>query len=351
MYIILAILIFGVLIATHEFGHFAAAKLSGVKVNEYAIGMGPAIFKKQKGETLYSLRIFPVGGYCAMEGEDEDEESSDPRAFHRAKPLNRFLILFSGAAMNFLTGILLIALLYANAGGFVRAAYSGPIEGYGLEECGLQPGDVFLKLDGHATYTYGNLLTYLGRAGDTIDFVVERGGETVRLNDVHMPLQERVDEEGNTTWLRGIMITQDVLPATLTTRIQYTWYTAVDFVRTVWMSLGDLITGVYGLRDMSGPVGIVDTMNDIGTSAETTTDAAMDLTYLAALIAVNLAVMNLLPLPALDGGRIFFLLLNAILPRKIPARYEGYVHMAGMAALMLLMVVITLSDVGKLFGA
>lgn len=351
MYIILAILIFGVLIATHELGHFVAAKLSGVKVNEYAIGMGPAIFKKQKGETLYSLRILPVGGYCAMEGEDEEEESSDPRSFGRARPLNRFFILISGAAMNFLTGLLLIALLYANAGGFVRAAYIGPIEGYGLENCGLQSGDIFVKLDGHAIYTYGNLLTYLGRAGDTIDFVVERGGERIHLNDVHMPLQERVDEEGNTTLLRGIQLTRDVIPATFTNRIQYTFYTAIDFVRTVWMSLGDLITGVYGLRDMSGPVGIVDTMNDIGSSAESTTDAAMDLTYLAALIAVNLAVMNLLPLPALDGGRIFFLLLNVILPRKIPARYEGYVHMAGMAALMLLMVIVTLSDVGKLFGA
>jgi len=351
MYIILAILIFGVLIATHEFGHFAAAKLSGVKVNEFSIGMGPAIFMKQKGETLYSIRVLPVGGYCAMEGEDEDDESADPRAFQKASRLRQFIILAAGAAMNFLTGLLLIALLYANAGGFVRAEFSGPIEGYGMEDCGLLPGDVFVKLDGHRIYTYGNLHTFLSRAGDTIDFVVERDGQRIRLDDIHMPLQERVEEDGTVTHLRGILISRNVVPATLVTRVQYTWYTAVDFVRTVWMSLGDLITGVYGVRDLSGPVGIVDTMHDIGTSAENTSDAAMDLTYLAALIAVNLAVMNLLPLPALDGGRIFFLLLNAVLPRKIPARYEGYVHMAGMAALMLLMVVVTLSDVGKLFGA
>ena len=351
MYIILAILIFGVLIATHEFGHFAAAKLSDVKVNEFSIGMGPAVFKKRKGETLYSVRLLPVGGFCAMEGEDEDEESADPRSFHKADRLHQFVILVSGAAMNFVTGLLLISLLYANSAGFIRPTYLNYIEGYGLEECGLLPGDIFVELDGHRIYTYGDLSVYLGRAGGTIDYVVERNGEKIRVDDVHMPLQERVDEEGNTTMLRGFYMGQEIVPATPLTRIQYTWYTAVNFVRTVWMSLGDLIGGVYGLRDLSGPVGIVDTMSQIGEQSESAGDAISDLTYLAAFIAINLAVMNLMPLPALDGGRIFFLLLNAILPWKIPAKYEGYVHMAGMALLMALMVVVTLSDVGKLVGA
>jgi len=351
MYIILAILIFGVLIATHEFGHFAAAKLSDVKVNEFSIGMGPLLFSKQKGETLYSVRLFPIGGFCAMEGEDEDDEDSDPRAFHRAGRLRQFIILSSGAAMNFVTGLLLIALLYGNSAGFIRPTFDNYIEGYGLEECGLLPGDIFIELDGHNIYTYGNLTTYLGRAGSTIDFVVERGGEKIVLDDVYMPLQERMGEDGTTSYLRGFYVGQKIIPATFVTRVQYTWYTAVDFVRTVWMSLGDLIGGVYGLRDLSGPVGIVDTMNQIGEQSESAADAMLDLLYLAAFIAVNLAVMNLLPLPALDGGRIFFLLLNAILPWKIPAKYEGYVHMAGMALLMGLMIVVTLSDVGKLFGA
>jgi len=351
MYIILAILIFGVLIATHEFGHFAAAKLSDVKVNEFSIGMGPAVFARRKGETLYSLRILPIGGYCAMEGEDEDDESADPRSFHRVSALRRFVILVSGAAMNFITGLILIALLFANSAGFIRPTFDNYIEGYGLEECGLLPGDIFVKLDGHRIYTYGDLSVYLGRAGEDIDFVVERQGERITLDNVHMPLQERVDEQGNATLLRGFYVGQLIVPATIGTRIQYTWYTAVNFVRTVWMSLSDLIGGVYGLRDLSGPVGIVNTMNQIGEQSASAVDAAGNLMYLAAFIAVNLAVMNLLPLPALDGGRIFFLLLNAVLPRKIPARYEGYVHMAGMALLMALMLVVTLSDVGKLVGA
>ncbi len=351
MYIILAILIFGVLIATHEFGHFAAAKLSDVKVNEFSIGMGPLIFSKQKGETLYSIRVFPIGGFCAMEGEDEDHENADPRSFHRASPLRQFLILFSGAAMNFVTGLLLIALLFANSAGFIRPTFDNYIEGYGLEDSGLLPGDIFVKIDGHRIYTYGNLSTYLSRAEDRVDLVVERDDKLIHLDGVYMPLQERVDEDGTTTWLRGFYLGQEIVPATFVTRLQYTWYTALDFVRTVWTSLGDLISGVYGLRDLSGPVGIVDTMNQIGEQAPSAYDAAQDLLYLAAFIAVNLAVMNLLPLPALDGGRIFFLLLNVILPRKIPAKYEGYVHMAGLALLMGLMVVVTLSDVGKLFGA
>ena len=167
MYIILAILIFGVLIATHEFGHFAAAKLSGVKVNEFAIGMGPAIFKRQKGETLYSLRILPVGGYCAMEG--EDEENDDPRSFQKVSPLRQFAILAAGAGMNFVTGLLLIAILYAGSTGFVRPTFDNYIEGYGLEDSGLLPGDIFYELDGHRIYTYGDLSTYLSRAGDDID--------------------------------------------------------------------------------------------------------------------------------------------------------------------------------------
>lgn len=348
MYIILAILIFGVLIAAHEFGHFAAAKLSGVKVNEFAIGMGPALFKRQKGETLYSVRALPVGGYCAMEG--EDEENDDPRSFQKASVPRKFAILAAGAGMNFVTGLLLIALLYAGSAGFVRPTFDNYIAGYGLENSGLLPGDIFYQLDGHRIYTYGDLSTYLKRAGDDIDFVVEREGEKIVLDDVHMPLQERVEADGTTSYLRGFMVGRYIVPASVLTHIQYSWYTALNFVRSVWMSLTDLISGVYGIRDLSGPVGIVDTMNQIGQQSASAAVAMENLVYLAAFISINLAVMNLLPLPALDGGRIFFLLFNAVLPWKIPAKYEGYVHLAGIVLLMSLMFLVTLSDVGKIIG-
>lgn len=352
LYIIIAILIFGVLVATHELGHFTTAKLLGVKVNEFAVGMGPALLKRQKGETLYSLRLLPIGGFCAMEGEDDD--SADPRAFGRAAWWKKIIILCAGAFMNFVTGVIIMAILYAPATGFRAEVYGGPIEGYGTEKCGLLAGDRFLSVDGHRVLVYGNARFYLDRAGDTIDFVVERDGERVELKDVYLPYQERTDENGNFTRLRGLTMTAAADPTNFLGTLGYAWKTCIDFVRVVWISLGDLVSGAVGLRDLSGPVGIVNMMGEVSSQAPTLYDALWNLGYLAALIAVNLAVMNLLPLPALDGGRVFFLLLNAVIyglfRRRIDAKYEGYVHLAGLAALMCLMLAVTLSDVGKLFG-
>jgi len=358
LYIIIAILIFGVLIATHELGHFTAAKLLGVKVNEFSIGMGPALWQsgrppEEEGEkTLYSVRLLPIGGYCAMEGEDDD--SADPRSFGRAAWWKRLIIMCAGAFMNFLTGVVIMAVLYAPATGFRVEVYGGPIEGYNTEDCGLLAGDRFLSVDGHRVLVYGNARFYLDRAGETLDFVVERDGQRVELKDVHLPYQERTDEQGNFTRLRGLTMGVTAEEAGFFDKLAYAWWTAVDFVRVVWISLGDMVTGAVGLRDLSGPVGIVNMMGEVGSQSATAADAAWDLAYLAALIAVNLAVMNLLPLPALDGGRVFFLLLNGILyglfRRRIDAKYEGYVHLAGLAALMCLMLAVTLSDVGKLFG-
>ena len=352
LYIIVAILIFGILVATHELGHFAAAKLLGVKVNEFSVGMGPALFKRQGEETLYSLRALPIGGFCAMEGEDDD--SADPRSFGRASWWRKAVILCAGAFMNFVTGVVIMAVLYAPAAGFRAEVYAGPIEGYGTEGCGLLAGDRFLSVDGHRVLVYGNARFYLDRAGDTMDFVVLRDGERVELRDVHLPYQERTDAEGNFTRLRGLTMGAIAEEAGFFDKLAYAWWTAIDFVRVVWISLGDIVTGAVGLRDLSGPVGIVNMMGEVGSQSPTLADAAWDLAYLAALIAVNLAVMNLLPLPALDGGRVFFLALNGLLyglfRKKIDAKYEGYVHLAGLAALMCLMLVVTLSDVGKLFG-
>lgn len=256
--------------------------------------------------------------------------------------------------MNFLTGLLILLILYAPVQGFRIPVYSGAEPGYGAEDCGLQPGDRFLSVDGHRVLVYGNVPLYLSRAGDRVDLVVERNGEKLRLDGVYLPYQTRVDENGNKTQRRGINIGWEVDPPTVGNKLHYTWNTAVDYVRTVWLSLGELVRGAVGLRDLSGPVGIVNTMSQVGSQSPTAADAARSLLDLAALIAVNLAVMNLLPLPALDGGRIFFLLLNGVLfalfRKKIPAKYEGYVHMIGMAGLLALSLVVTFSDIGKLFG-
>ena len=355
-YVLIAVLIFGLLIATHELGHFASAKLLGVKVNEFSVGMGPALFKREKGDTLYSLRALPIGGYCAMEGEEDD--STDPRAFGRAAGWKKIVILCAGAAMNFVTGLVIILVLYAQNQAFSMPAVAGFLEGFGLEGRGLEAGDVVVSVDGHRMYDYANFQFFLSRAGDTVDFVVERGGVRMRVDDVYMPLQEAgTDENGSPTYLRGLSVGHALLPATLGNKLLFSWYEAMDLVRLVWISLGDLLSGAVGLRELSGPVGIVETISEVGSDPElspTAGAAAGNIAYLAALIAVNLAVMNLLPLPALDGGRIFFLLLNGVLyalfRKKIAPKYESYVHLAGLALLMGLMLVVTLSDVGKLFG-
>ena len=350
-YVIVAILIFGVLIATHELGHFVSAKLLGVKVNEFSIGMGPAIITREKGDTLYSLRALPVGGYCAMEGEDDD--SADPRAFGRAAMWKKLIILCAGAAMNFVTGVILCLILVMPYVNLIRPEIVSFAEGFPLEgETGLMAGDRILSIDGERIYLYDNVTLFFSRSnGKTMDLVVERNGENVRLDDFPLyPREYMVD--GKPQLRYGINFL--VEPATFGGKLREGWFMAVDFVRLVRLSIGDLISGTAGLRDLSGPVGIVDVMSDVGSAAATTFAAFYNLTYLAALIAVNLAVMNLLPLPALDGGRIFFLLLNGLLyglfRKKIDPKYEGYVHMAGLAALMTLMLMVTLSDVGKIFG-
>ncbi len=198
VFIIVAIIMFGLLIAVHEFGHFFTAKLFGIRVNEFSIGMGPAIFAKEKGETLYSLRAFPVGGYCAMEGEDED--SDDPRAFGQAAGWKQVIVLVAGAAMNFLVGFLLVLILFSQSGGFYQPTISGFSEGFGVEDCGLQPGDVILSLDGQRVYYYDNLSLLLRRAGDTIDWVVERSGEKIRVEGTYLPYQEVILEDGRTVY-------------------------------------------------------------------------------------------------------------------------------------------------------
>ena len=244
LYIIVGILIFGALIAVHEFGHFITAKLFGVRVNEFAIGMGPAIFHRQRGETEYSLRLFPVGGYCAMEGEDDD--SDDPRAFGSAKLWKKLIVLCAGAFMNFLVGLVMLLFLYRPMGD----AYAGPMEGYGTENCGLQKGDVFLSVDGQPVNELGQTREYLSQAGDTVDLVVRRDGQEIELT-VYLPLQTRTDEEGTTTRMRGIMVGRAPVPATVTGRLSYAWDEALYFARVVWLSLrrADLRAG--------GPAGSV----------------------------------------------------------------------------------------------
>ena len=351
LYILLVILLFGMLIAVHEFGHFFTAKLLKVKVNEYSIGMGPLLWSRTRGETQYSLRALPIGGYCAMEGEDED--TGDPRAFCCQPVWKKIIILCAGSLMNFLMGLVIVLLLYSGMTAVREPVITQFAPGFSCQgEDGLMEGDRILSVDGHGIWVYSDVLTFLNRNdGEGLDLVVERDGQRVVLNDLPMERFE-YEYEGQTNEGFGLIFGQ-VRELGVFGRLREGFLITADFVRTVWMSLGDLVTGRIGLNEMSGVIGVVDVVSDVGAQSATWADGLLNVFYFMALIAVNLAVMNLLPIPALDGGRIFFLLLNALVylitRRRIPERYEGYVHAGAFVLLMGLMIFIAFQDVWKIF--
>lgn len=350
MYIILAILAFGVLIATHELGHFMAAKACGVKVNEFAIGMGPAILKKQGTETKYSLRILPIGGFCAMEG--EDEESDDPRAFSRQAAWKKLIILVAGAAMNFIMGfIIVVVVVFSLNSMFVGNTITELATGFPLED-ELHIGDTIYSINGHRIYYGEDFSTYMSRSnGEAVDVTVIRDGEKVKLNDLPLTLRE-YEIDGKTQLKYGI--TFNIIEAGFSEKLEYSWYTTIDFVRNVFMGLSDLLTGAVNVDEIGGVVYIVDTINDVGQAAEETSAALWNIAYLCAFIAVNLAVMNMLPVPALDGGRVFLLLvtlvIEKVLRKKINPKYEAYIHAVGLVLLIALMVFVLFNDVMRIIN-
>ncbi len=348
MYIIIAIIIFGILIAIHEFGHFTAAKLCGVKVEEFAIGMGPALFKKQKGETVYALRILPIGGFCAMAG--EDEESDDPRAFTNQGFWKKFVILCAGSFMNLVLGIVLILIMYAGAQAFVTPTIDHLMDGCPYEGAeAMQAGDTFYSIDGQRIYLVSDVSSFLMRGDGVYDIVMLRDGEKVELKDFALTAKTYA-EYANEGPKYGFVF--GYTEATFGTKLEYTWNTTLEFSRLVWLGLGDLINGKVGLKDMSGPVGIVDMMNEVGQQAESAKAAADNLLYISAFIAVNLAIMNMLPIPALDGGRVFLMIVTVIIEavsrKKLDPKYEGYIHLGGMVLLLGLMALVMYNDIAKL---
>ena len=348
MSILFAILLFSILIFVHELGHFVAAKLSGVQVNEFSMFMGPAIFKKQKGETLYSIRCIPIGGYCAMEGEDKDTDN--PRSFQKAAWWKRLIILAAGSAMNFVAGLLIFLIVFAPAKQFVVPVIADAEQGCTVvSEEGLHIGDRILKIDGERIYESSDVSMILSlNGGDIHDFVVERGGEKVVVDDLLM--QTHLFGEETTPRYGFTFALED---ATFGTRLQYVWNSAVNVVRSVRLSLQMLIRGQAGFSDVSGPVGIVQIMSDTAQASETALDALLNMLYFGGFIAINLAVMNLLPIPALDGGRIVGLLLTTaiekITRKKLDPKYEGYIHGAGMILLFALMGIILFKDIFTIF--
>ena len=347
MSILFAILLFSLLIFVHELGHFLVAKLSKVQVNEFSMFMGPAIWKKQIGETLYSVRCILIGGYCAMEGEDGDTDS--PRSFQKAAWWKRLLILVAGAAMNFIAGLLLLGIFFGGEKQFILPEVSLIEEGCALAgEHGIQVGDRILEVDGEKVYVYSDFSLILElNGGDVHDLLLQRNGEKIFLDDFKMEMREFPNEDGTTGLRYGFSFS--LVDATFRQKVDYIWNSARDIVRMVRLSLKMLFNGQAGLKDLGGPVMIVQQMSEVAEESANTYYAILNLIYFGAFIAINLAVMNLLPIPALDGGRVVGLLITtaveAVTRKKINPKYEGYLHGAGMILLLILMAVIMFKDI------
>ena len=352
VYILIAILIFGVLIAVHEFGHFLAAKACGVRVNEFSIGMGPQLFHKTKGDTEYSLRLLPIGGYCAMEGEDED--SDDDRALGRQAWWKKFIIFVAGAFMNFLTGLIIVICLYAGAQAFYTTEIVELNPGFPQQgEEGLMPGDMIYAINGERVYLKSDVSLIMSLRGDsgTLEMTVLRDGKKLERT---LTKQVYTDENGKEYEAYGFTY-GGIVEATFFNKLQYSWYQTIDYVRLVRLSLQMLLSGAAGVNDLSGPVGIVSTITEVGKETEATEGfgaALENILFFAAMIAVNLAVMNLLPLPALDGGHVLVLIVNgiavALFKKEIPSKYLNVINGIGFALLMALMLFVTFHDIVKL---
>lgn len=337
--IILAILAFGVLVIVHEFGHFITAKRGGVQVNEFWIGMGPTLLKHEHKGTLYCLKLLPFGGACVMEG--EDGESENEHAFGKAKLPRRMLIVCAGALMNFLVGFLIVlAVMQPNGpnGGYIVSTIAS-VDPASTAAGDLKAGDEILKIDGYHILVRSDFEIALSRtASTTHEVTVRREGEKVTLPSVKLEATV-TDANGN----KRIGITFAELPDSLGMHLSMSVRTAVNYARLVWSSMGMLVSGQVGVDQLAGPVGMAEVM------ADTAKYSMISFFQLVAFISINLGVMNLLPLPALDGGRLVFLIIEGIRRKPVPPRYEGYVHAAGLMLLLMLMVYVTGQDVLRIF--
>ena len=312
--------------------------------------MGPVVWKKHVGETLYSLRCIPIGGFCAMEGEDEDTDN--PRSFHKAAWWKRLIILVAGAGMNLLIGILIVAILYL-PGQYVNVLQIDSFEDFStLDDYGLMVGDEIIEIDGEKMYVYSDFSMMLSmNPGEIHDLVVLRDGKKVELNGFTMERHEVTLEDGTKTQMFGVTFSSEKLD--FLGKCRLVGNTILGWIRSVRLSLQMLLSGQVGFSQVSGPVGIVNQMGQVAEQSATWVDALLNMLYFGAFIAVNLAVMNLLPIPALDGGRVVALLLTtaieAIIRRKIDPKYEGYIHAAGMVLLLGLMAIIMFKDIFTIF--
>lgn len=334
--ILIAILFFELIIIIHEGGHFAAARLMKIKVNEFSVGMGPKIFQFTRGETKYTLRWILFGGYCAMEG--EDSESDDKNAFVNKKVWQRIFVVAAGAIMNLILGFIIVLIIVCSQN-LVGTTQVAKFENNAVSaQSGLQAGDVIKSIDGMRVFTTNDVQTGLSRSADsTVDMVVVRDGQDVNLQvNFETDVYEGTRYIKMDFWLRGI-------EKTFGNVISQTFKEFVSYARMVFLSVHDLLVGRYGISDLSGPVGAVSVVSD---AVKTSFYSVLRIT---ALLTINVGLFNLFPIPALDGWRLFVLIAEGITRKKLPAKAEYIINAVGLVLLLGLMCLVTFSDITRLF--
>lgn len=337
-YLLIMFLVFGILVFIHEFGHFMTARLCGVSIKEFAVGMGPTVFSwhSKKYGTKYGLRLLPIGGFVSMVG--EDEESTETGAFCNQKIWKRMLIVLAGPLMNLLLGFILMTVLVFSQGTLASTTIAKFDEG-AVSQQKLQVGDEILKVDGTRVHT-GDEMVYeiMNQGYEPIDIVVRRNGEKLLLEDVEFPTMA---DSGATFG------TYDFIPyaeaRTFPNLLKHAFFRSLSTVKMVYDSLIGLVTGRFGMDAVSGPVGVAETVGNAAKSGYRT------FLYIMTVLSVNLGVFNLIPFPALDGGRFLFLGIEGIRRKPLDRTVEGYINFVGIAILFGFMILVTAKDIFKLF--
>lgn len=332
--IIIAILFFQVIIIIHEAGHFVAARLMKIKVNEFSVGMGPKLLQFTKGETKYTLRLVMFGGYCAMEGEDSDSDS--PNAFSNKRVIQRIFVVVAGAFMNLVLGFVIISIMIGTQS-LIGTTEIVKFEDNCVSSQTLNVGDKIKSIDGMRVYTSTDVATGLSRSPDNeVEFVVERNGKTKKLN-VEFEMSEY---EGHQFINMDFFVLG--VEKTFSNVVKEMFAQFVSYCRMIFLSLHDLLVGRYALSDVSGPVG---TVSVVSTAVKTSLSSVL---RIMALLTINVGLFNLFPFPALDGWRLFVLVFEGVFKKKLPSKFEWMINAIGLALLIGLMCLVTFSDISKL---
>lgn len=380
--IIVTIVMFLVMVSLHEFGHFIVGKLLNFKILEYSIGFGPALLKRKGRETQYSLRAVPLGGYCKFDG--DDEESDDPRAFSKQSVWKRFLVVAAGGVVNVILGFVIFLVVVSATSPMLTNKVDTVVEHSYIEEAGIKQGDKIIKINGKRINFYDDITLYTSEFQKDADAVVtvKRGGEkldftirpteqivTYTYTDTGVEVSDKINgfettevvpysetvikdeskigqSESSTRYIIGF--TPEREDITFFNVWGQAWNETRFVVKLVYRSLWEMVTGKVGMDQMSGPVGIVSEVNNAVTAEDGR--GWLYVLNLVGLLTINLGVFNLLPIPALDGGRLFFMIVELIRRKPIPPEKEGMVHAIGMMLLFALIIVVSFNDVMRLLG-